>query len=411
MIEINEKRWNKLRASDIQAFLLRSEGENFFFEFKSDRESPRKLMKEVSAFANTFGGYIFLGVEDDRTVSGCREWTEQRIHTAIHDSLTPVPVFDVRKFVIEGKTVLVLRVEEGGFPPYVTNEGSIYERVSSGSYPIKDTNRLTQLFNKMQSCLEYIENKIEIEQIRIDSSSPANLCAYIDMGFSVTCSRNTRLAERFFDFDYRTIAEYLRKNVKDFGISMTGESIVVSVGYLMGKRGYDDKETALNNGIQNYIEIMQDGSVKCRIILSLDPESIYASITGINFCLKVFSDVYSLLFGDDFSKIFISARKYERLTVVRQFIPYYYLDKSNPPQTLKLYAKYLPAHQQNYGNNLIINSNRIPTKGYYLVDKRNFTASKIPFNSKNLFDLLFYSSYANLGYIDSVDDSDSRQGE
>ncbi|MGN0576922.1 MAG: helix-turn-helix domain-containing protein [Ruminococcus sp.] len=42
------------------------------------------LIKEVSAFANTYGGYNFLGVDDDKTISGCAEWTEQRTHNAIY---------------------------------------------------------------------------------------------------------------------------------------------------------------------------------------------------------------------------------------------------------------------------------------------------------------------------------------
>ena len=103
MININNKRWDKITARDIQKVLSGTDDESFFFEFKSDDEEPNKLVKEISALANTYGGYIFLGVNNDKSIGGCEKWTEQRIHTSIHDSLTPTPNFDVRRFKIEGK--------------------------------------------------------------------------------------------------------------------------------------------------------------------------------------------------------------------------------------------------------------------------------------------------------------------
>jgi len=72
MVNINNKPWDKLRFRDIEKFLSESGDENFFFEFKSDDEEPKKLIKEISAFANTYGGYILLGVNDDKTIGGCK---------------------------------------------------------------------------------------------------------------------------------------------------------------------------------------------------------------------------------------------------------------------------------------------------------------------------------------------------
>ena len=138
MININGKEWNKLAASDIQAVISGQDfDESFYFELKDDKVSNKKLMEEVSAFANTFGGYIFLGVTDQKQIEGCTEWNEQRIHTTIHDSITPTPSFDVKRFTIDTKIVYVIRVDEGSEPPYITSSGKIYERLSSGSFVIK----------------------------------------------------------------------------------------------------------------------------------------------------------------------------------------------------------------------------------------------------------------------------------
>jgi len=49
---------------------LIEEGENIHCEFKRHFTTPEKIAKEMIAFANTKGGYILFGIDDDRTVIG-----------------------------------------------------------------------------------------------------------------------------------------------------------------------------------------------------------------------------------------------------------------------------------------------------------------------------------------------------
>ena len=78
MININGKEWNALESHDVKMLVESDVDESFFFEFKSDQTNNAKIVKEVSAFANTFGGYIFIGVSDDKKIEGCIQWNEQR---------------------------------------------------------------------------------------------------------------------------------------------------------------------------------------------------------------------------------------------------------------------------------------------------------------------------------------------
>ena len=45
MISINNKRWDKLRSTDVEKLLASDVDENFFYEFKADDETVAKLMK------------------------------------------------------------------------------------------------------------------------------------------------------------------------------------------------------------------------------------------------------------------------------------------------------------------------------------------------------------------------------
>ncbi len=46
------------------------QGECSTVEFKRKIASPQKIAKEISAFANTKGGYLLIGVDDDRSIIG-----------------------------------------------------------------------------------------------------------------------------------------------------------------------------------------------------------------------------------------------------------------------------------------------------------------------------------------------------
>ncbi|OHX68169.1 AlbA family DNA-binding domain-containing protein [Flammeovirga pacifica] len=49
---------------------LVNQGEGFKIEFKKKAADPLKIMKEVVAFANKYGGYLIVGVADDGRIDG-----------------------------------------------------------------------------------------------------------------------------------------------------------------------------------------------------------------------------------------------------------------------------------------------------------------------------------------------------
>lgn len=400
MVNINNKPWDKLRFRDIEKFLSESGDENFFFEFKSDDEEPKKLIKEISAFANTYGGYILLGVNDDKTIGGCKKWTEQRIHITIHDSITPIPNFDVKKFTSKGKHIFVIKIEEGATPPYITNRGDIYERVSSGSFPIKESIKLDQLYQKRKDELIRIKNIIELPSLEIDSNFPQNVFAYLDFGFFMASSDKSVLWKKYQTADLEKIAEYIRTINKNFSISRVGASYLFSVGEFMAK-DQDGNSCPMNAGIHNFMEVFPDGSARGRILLNADPNSCQVDISIFIYCLGlVYQKIYSMIFQEALPKEFVYTYKYEKLTVLKQFIPVYdMLARSNPgKQTLE---GYLNKHEQKYGNNLIIESSRYPKNDYLLIDRCYFDEMKVKCNATELYEKLFHSKFFNLGYIDS----------
>lgn len=405
MVNINNKPWDELQIKDVQDYLSDPDSnENCFFEYKIDRVEPAKLVKEISAFANTYGGYIFLGVDDNKNIVGCTAWNEQRIHITIHNGITPTPQFDVKCFSADDKIIYVIKIEEGAMPPYITNKGDICERVSSGSCVITESGKLNQMYHKRAGQFVHIKSQIELPEVEA-AKLPDNVFGYWDFGFSVVTSEQTNLQKKFYTIDLEPIAKYLREINPEFSITRVGYSYVFGMGSAT-VRTQNGKVVPTAAGVHDFMEIMLDGSVRGRLLLIATPETADVDITSLFYYSSSFlRKVYSLIFGDDYSEIFVYAQKYEKLTVLKQFVPFYKLGTEDSESDKNKYREYLENHKRKYGNNLIMTSNRIPKSDYVIIDRKYFDELNIAYNTGNLYRELFYSAFMNLGYIDRFESS------
>lgn len=396
MININGKEWALLEATDIQETFSEPDfDESFYFEFKDDRVTTQKLIKEVSAFANTFGGYIFIGISDDKKIEGCTAWNEQRIHTTIHDSISPTPSFDVKKFTCNTKIVYIIKIDEGAEPPYVTNEGRIYERLSSGALPIKDSVRLSQIYSKREQYLSKLEQKISIPPIPKESN---NIYGYIDTGFALNFSDSRLAIDTFNKVDLKIVVEKMIAKMDGHSLAFVGNSIIFIAGGLSTTSGQLPAHT------NNFLEIMADGSAKMRILLiNNDQNNPTINMMYSSVLLKMYKDVYTCVFGELFPDKMVYAKKYESLTVCKQFQPTLFYDNEMLkllPDCKEQNDKMLAARQRNQevlGIDTIVTDDRIPKTGLYTIDKQQMEKWGVEYTAEGIIDELFFSRFVGLG--------------
>lgn len=95
---------------------LLSNGENSGVEFKRDDLAPPDLAKALVAMANSSGGRVLLGVEDDGSISGVnRADAEEWVLTVARDQVRPplIPHLERLRNVDPGRDVLVVTVDAG----------------------------------------------------------------------------------------------------------------------------------------------------------------------------------------------------------------------------------------------------------------------------------------------------------
>lgn len=403
MLNINGKEWHNVQASDIQDMLLEQDfEESFYFEFKDDMVSTKKLTEEVSAFANTFGGYILLGISDDKQIGGCTIWNEQKIHTTIHDSITPTPSFDVKRFTIGTSTIFVIKIDEGSEPPYITSGGKIYERLSSGSFVVKESSKLSQIYSKREQQLLKIEQKLSIPPI---CSSTNNIYGYIDIGFHLVTSDMQSTYEAFSKADLKSIASDCADLSSAYSLSRIGNSIFYTPGGLSVENGRLPAHT------NNFLEIMADGSARMRILLLNNDQQ--TSSVNMHFPMliqKQYQEIYTALMGALFPHKIAYAKKYESLVVRQQFQPVFLYDKAaiqiNPDlqeENSKL-LKTLRAYRKTLGITTIVTDDRIPKIGLYTLDKRQFELSNQEYTAESIINELFFSQFVAMAVLPSLDE-------
>ena len=98
---------------------LIAEGENQQLDFKYCVSDSRKIARTLSAFANSNGGRLLIGVRDNGSIAGIKSDEEiYMVDTAAHLFCRPEIVFSTRQHIIAGKTVLEVEVSKGDKRPY-----------------------------------------------------------------------------------------------------------------------------------------------------------------------------------------------------------------------------------------------------------------------------------------------------
>ena len=147
-------------------YTLIAECEHQQQDFKFEISDACKIAKTLSAFANTEGGRLLIGVKDNGRIAGVRSEEEKyMIEAAAELYCSPTVNYSMQTHQVEGRTILIVQIEESDQKP-------IYAKDESGKYlaylRIKDENILAtpvhlrvwqQSGNPLGELIEYTERE------------------------------------------------------------------------------------------------------------------------------------------------------------------------------------------------------------------------------------------------------------
>ncbi|WP_420186707.1 helix-turn-helix domain-containing protein [Bacteroides pyogenes] len=106
-------------------YALIAEGEHQQQDFKFEISDARKIAKTLSAFANTDGGRLLIGVKDNGRIAGVRSEEEKyMIEAAAQLYCTPKVQYTIRTYIVEGRQVLLASIDESSQKPVYAKDES-----------------------------------------------------------------------------------------------------------------------------------------------------------------------------------------------------------------------------------------------------------------------------------------------
>lgn len=166
------KRLSDIKDDDLSALISGGVTEGRTIEYK--RELPgntdadkKEFLADVSSFANTVGGDLVFGMEEDQgvptAVVGIQaldlDLAIQRLENILRSGINPRMRYEIRVITTSaGQKILIIRVERSWSGPHrviFLNHDKFYGRNSAGKYPL-DVNELRAAFTLSSSAVERI---------------------------------------------------------------------------------------------------------------------------------------------------------------------------------------------------------------------------------------------------------------
>ena len=168
--------------------ILIAEGEHQQQDFKFEISDARKIARTLSAFSNTDGGRLLIGVKDNGKIAGVRSDEEKyMIEAAAQLYCLPEVHYSMQTFHAEGRSILVVQIDESAQKP-------VYAKDETGKplayIRIKDENILAtpvhlRVWEQSDSPVGELIQYTEREQLLLD---------LLEANVSLSLNRDCRLA-------------------------------------------------------------------------------------------------------------------------------------------------------------------------------------------------------------------------
>lgn len=171
------KHVSELTYSDIDDLVnVRQEREGYHLDFKGELgnhpdKARKELAKDISAFANTSGGYLIIGVDKNHKITGVDkiiqnkaidEWLNQILSSNVEPQ---VFYFDPKVIPIPDseKIILVIHIPESTKKPHIVTEWNNYHIRINDSSKSANHNQIRDMFefskNRTDEFLDFLKKK------------------------------------------------------------------------------------------------------------------------------------------------------------------------------------------------------------------------------------------------------------
>ncbi len=141
------------KVTELRKLVARGEGQRL--EFKRKAAFPDKIVRELIAFANTDGGLLLVGVDDDQSIPGVKFPEEESlvIQKELKRYCRPALIYEETVIPVSGKRFVLqwLITKSDTRPHYYVTDGVKTSFVRRGDQSIKASREMSEIMRRSKS--------------------------------------------------------------------------------------------------------------------------------------------------------------------------------------------------------------------------------------------------------------------
>jgi len=208
---------------------LIEEGENIQVEFKRKFSTHDKIAREMIAFANTKGGYVLFGIDDDKKIFGVeseKETTELVKDAALNYCEPPLElVIEYRE--VDGKEIVIVNVPESNKKPHRIQDYKSELDITNAIVTIRVNDKSVQASKEMIRILRAQTNQTALKKY-ILGSTEKTVFEYLSKVERISVKDLSNLVNISERRASRTLVKMLRANLLMIHTKDNGEEFFTS---------------------------------------------------------------------------------------------------------------------------------------------------------------------------------------
>jgi predicted HTH transcriptional regulator len=203
---------------------LIDEGENLYCEFKRKFSTHEKIAREMIAFANTKGGYILFGIDDDKEIIGVE--SEKAETALIAETATnycePPLEYYIEYIEMYGKEIVVVEIPESDKKPHRLQDYLHLFDINKATVLIRVKDKSVQASKEMVRIMRAQYGNLELTKYSIGPNEKT-VFDYLSKNETITVKTLSELINISERRASRTLVKMVRANLLMIHIKENGE--------------------------------------------------------------------------------------------------------------------------------------------------------------------------------------------
>ncbi len=217
-----------MKRSELKELI--EEGENLQCEFKRKFSSPEKIAREMIAFANTKGGYILFGIDDDKSIVGVESEKSEAelIIDAAKNYCEPPLDFNINYIEMHGKEIVIVEVPESDNKPHRLQDYEKEFDINKAAVIIRVNDKSIQASKEMVRIMRAQSGDMNLTKYSIGENEKS-VFNYLEANENISVKDLSKLLNISERRASRTLVKLVRANLLAIHTKDNGEEFFTAI--------------------------------------------------------------------------------------------------------------------------------------------------------------------------------------